>query len=778
VAPQVGVAVGVPPYAEPMTGWQQLWFGYAVSGPEGQDREQVLACTPGVLEDPVVERQLRRLCRYDADDSPAARRLGAPQSFGWVDDDELRFVFCRTPVLSSDRSATTVAAHILVGPRSAASALDILALFDSPTWWRGESLDASLRDSGGQLPEIAFEEFEATVREWQALQPRVTEDVLADLAEAVLSSAGTAPVVLPHLPRQAVATMVALARQVPALVDLVGFSSHELGPPQQWFDIVACASADARPEAPTVERVLARHGGPVLGAARLGDAQAMVSAVLPFVVARHGELDRSRRDLFFRAIDALVRRNQDGIAWLVNDPRSLLLLVSSSTGREVAAESLWGRIRPRWIQGNQALERWSDELRELGALTWRRRPPGVTQDAITDVWSELGALGHDAQDGFVRAFMDEALTGKRADVDPPGRLVAAALRSALDSRLAPDSTQRLVDLAAEHMDPDLLTSQVVPVGWRVRLAVTALQTGTLTREVLAAASARDRQLAQHLLGEDIDDDAVGAILGAVPPEEAAALLAAGIHTLGTARALRSLREVGRALGSARALSVLEALRSVVGLPLGPEDQEWVAGHFARAASAGAHDSRRPDPVTDLPWDLAKTLSSGTTAVWRRTAYLVRPRGDETRQSLLDQFELLLAQVADERERHAIATVGVATCLLTAYTADHVDEIIDVLGAGQGLDSSEQTSLLLTCAERMATAPRRTGIGAILVHIGRTSVRRRGLKRRAVLRDEHQVRAEALAARMTQHQWREVLRAAAGQDARCVQWVRGLKATSD
>lgn len=755
-----------------MTGWQQLWFGYAAAGLEGHDREQVVACTPGLLDDPAVEALARALCRYDIDESPAARRHGAAPSFGWTDDDELRFVFCRTPI--PEKGPGRFAAHILVGPRSAGVAADVLRLFDSPTWWRGEPLDAAVRESGGELPTITFEEFKAAVPVRRPRQPRVSEDDLAGLAEAVLSSAGTAPVVLPQLPARAVATMVALAHHVPSLADVVRFSTHEVGAARQWFDVVGSAGADSRPDDATVQRVLASHGGPQLGARLLGDVETMVAAVLPFVVARHGGLDRSRRDLFFRAIDALVHRNEDGIAWLANDPRSLLLLVSSTTGREVAAQSLWGHVRPRWVHGNQALDRWSDELRELGALTWRVRPTRASPDEISDVWSELAVVDAEAEIGFVRAFMHEALTGQLGEIDPPGRLVAGALRSALDSRLDPDVMRRLVDLAATHMDPELLTSQVVPVGWRVRMAVTALSAGTLSREVLAAASARDSQLAQQLLGEDIDDDAVGAILSAVPPEEAAALVAAGIHTLGTARALRSLREVGRALGSARALSVLEALRSVVDLPLGPEDEQWVAGHFARAVSAGAHNSKRPDPVSELPWDLARSLTSDAASTWRQAAFLVRPRRDQTRESLLEQFELLLTSVGDERERHAIATVGVAKCLLNAYTADHIAEIVDLLGTRQGLDASEVTSMLLTCAERLVPYPGRSAIGAILVHIGRTSVHRRGLKRKAVLLDEHQVRAEALAARLTQHQWREVLRHAEGQGPACETWVRGLK----
>jgi len=753
-----------------MSGWQQLWFGYAVSGMEGRDREQVVACTPGILDDPAVEQQLRRLCRYDADEADVTRRLGAAQSFGWIDDGDLRFIFCRTPVPSSDKTTSTVAAHLLVGSRTAASAQEILALFDSPSWWRGELLDPSVRNAGAELIEISLAELEQPLPPGGA-QQRVDEDVLAGLAEAILAGAGAKPVILHSHPHQAVATMAALARAVPALADIVSFSSHELGPAQQWFDVVASAGA-RRSDVAVPASVHQQRRARLPAAERLDEADRMVSAVLPFVVGRHGELDRSRRDLFFRAIDALVRGNEAGIAWLLHDPRSLLLLVSSRTGRAVAAESLWHTTRPRWVRGNQALGGWTEELRELGASTWRVRPPHAGADDITDAWTELAALGTAAADGFVRAYLSDVLAAEPVGVDPPGRLVASGLRAALDARLGPDVLTRLVDLAAQHVDPDLLTSPVVPVGWRVRLAISALSAGTLSRPVLGAASARDRQLAQHLLGEHLDDDTVGAILGAVPPDQAAALVAASIHTLGSARALRSLREVGRALGAARALSVLDALRSVVDLQLDAEDEQWVVGNLARAVIAGAHDPRRPDPVADLPWDLVKGLTTPDAAAWRQASFLVRPRGGEGRATLVEQFELLLSQLGDERQRHAIATVALDKCLQTAHTADHVAEITDLLGTRQGLDSSELISLLLTRAERMTAVPGRS-VGAILVHLGRSSLSRPWLQRRRSLPDGHQQRAEALAGRLTEYQWRDLLRHAEGHGPACAQWLRSL-----
>jgi hypothetical protein len=86
--------------------------------------------------------------------------------------------------------------------------------------------------------------------------------------------------------------------------------------------------------------------------------------------------------------------------------------------------------------------------------------------------------------------------------------------------------------------------------------------------------------------------------------------------------MQSLREIGRALGSAQTLHVVAALRSVIDLPLSCADEQWVAGHFRAAVSDGAHDASEPDPVTDLPWDLAAAFRCDVTSLWRQSATLL------------------------------------------------------------------------------------------------------------------------------------------------------------
>jgi hypothetical protein len=351
-------------------------------------------------------------------------------------------------------------------------------------------------------------------------------------------------------------------------------------------------------------------------------------------------------------------------------------------------------------------------------------------------------------------------------------MLAASIRAALDARLGPSAMRPLLQVAAEHVEADLLTNAVVPVVWRVRVATTAWAAGSLSREVLTAACARDPQLAQQLISEDSDHEVTEIVLGALHAQEAAALVAAGISTFGPARAMQSLREIGRALGSAQTLHVMAAVRSVIDLPLSCEDEQWVAGHFAAAVGAGAHDASSPDPVA-LPWDLAESMRCDVTWSWQQCAAVLGSGGHRIGADLVAAFELLLDGVDDQHDRHAVATVGAVVSVIGADTADTVGEVMDRLAARAGMTASERTSLLLTCAERVQGVPERTPLVAILVHIARTSTRRRGLKRRALLRDDFQLRAQALAGRLSRQDWVQVLRTAEGEEHASAQWLRGL-----
>lgn len=749
-------------YAVAMTGWRQLLLLLAESG-TGTVRDQVVASSPGLLDDPRVQRHLKAL-------SSAAGVCSEP-AYGWVDDEDLRFVFCRTPV-----TPATLAVHLLVAPRAVAGAAQVLGLYDSPSWWRGEPLTGAAPDRVAELPEISLRQFERPLTPLLT-QPPPPEEVIS-VVLAILDNAGNRPVLLYGGPDAAVATIAAVTQTLPALSDLVGFSTWEAGAAGERFDLLGRSGREADGSTPgTGNGVLQANAVSAANPASpetalLDEIDDMLTAALPDVVALDGTMDRVSRDQFFNAMAALVHR-PDRIPPSVDHPRCRPLLLAAASGRQLAARSLWTLPHPTWSDGHESSPRWSGELRELGTLSWRNRPPAATSAAIATVHGRVATLGEAAEEGFVQAFTDAALGAGLAGADPPASLLVAAFRAALDARLAPSAMRPLLQLAAEHVGSDLLTSAAVPVVWRVRVATTAWAAGSLSREVLSAACARDPQLAQQLISEDSDHEVTEIVLGALHAQEAAALVAAGISTLGAARAMQSLREIGRALGSAQTLHVMAAVCSVIDLPLSCEDEQWVADHFAAAVGDGAHDVSSPDPVADLPWDLAGSLRCDVTWSWQQSAAVLGSRRHRTGADLVAAFELLLDRVDDARDRHAVATVGAVAGVITADTADAVGEVMDRLAARAGMTAAERTSLLLTCAERVQGAPERTPLAAILVHIARTSTRRRRLKRRAVLRDDYQLRAQALARRLSQQEWVQVLRTVDGEEQASAQWLRGL-----
>jgi hypothetical protein len=179
-----------------------------------------------------VERHLKLL--------GAAAEVCTEPAYGWLDDDELRFIFCRTPVAAT----AELAVHLLVGPRSPARAARVLALYGSPTWWAGEPLPRGGRVGPVELPEISLRQFEPS-RGRAGAQPPSPEQLLG-VVQAVLRAAGSAPVLLHGDPDAAVATMAAVTQTLPTLTDLVGFSTWEPAETSEHYDVLGRAGRGSR----------------------------------------------------------------------------------------------------------------------------------------------------------------------------------------------------------------------------------------------------------------------------------------------------------------------------------------------------------------------------------------------------------------------------------------------------------------------------------------------------------------------------------------------------
>lgn|GEM_PF-5773516 len=123
-----------------MTGrLEQLIYGYG-AGLEQSPGAQIKAVSPGLSNLTLLSvHWARQLCiGYH----PPVCRPQAPVSFGWVDIDGLRYVFCRG--VSSGRAGRggTIAGHVVVGPPAAIDPAVVGGWYGSP-FWRLNNPDAS-----------------------------------------------------------------------------------------------------------------------------------------------------------------------------------------------------------------------------------------------------------------------------------------------------------------------------------------------------------------------------------------------------------------------------------------------------------------------------------------------------------------------------------------------------------------------------------------------------------------------------------------------------------
>ena len=210
---------------------EQLRYTWAKKGIEGLGRLQPVAASDGLYAGNHPERRLAlRLCRYDL---PSQMRdvQTAPVSYGWIDSGLQRFAFRRTYMGDDSFGRPGVfAAHILVGPIQALPSAQLLALFDSPSWWTGEEcpvgLASRVRLSDMELGPGMPAEAETSRRFLALLLARRGHLSVAVDAEELASAA------------------YLISLRVPDLFEQLSFSTHESGQSATWFDVVGEGGSD------------------------------------------------------------------------------------------------------------------------------------------------------------------------------------------------------------------------------------------------------------------------------------------------------------------------------------------------------------------------------------------------------------------------------------------------------------------------------------------------------------------------------------------------------
>lgn len=203
------------PYEQAVT-IEQLLYTWARSGLTGPNCFQPVASTDRLRQDSRLKDQVLRLCRYDM---PAgADPESAPVSYGWVDSGPLRFVFRRAAVAGLDafgRSGNFVA-HILVGAANELPTDEILAAWESPAWWRGETVDTDHR----RLSPAHLASFPSAVRP-SAPAPEITMALMIWL----LRRPGRLTLARP--PEEIMAASLQAALTLPSLSEGASLSTYE-----------------------------------------------------------------------------------------------------------------------------------------------------------------------------------------------------------------------------------------------------------------------------------------------------------------------------------------------------------------------------------------------------------------------------------------------------------------------------------------------------------------------------------------------------------------------
>jgi hypothetical protein len=215
-----------------MTRIEQFWYARPPDGTGRSPGYQVVAASSGLVGPRGFEvGAALDLCRYDP---PAGLRdlSRAPESFGWIDSEELRYCFRRIPLGVDELGRLGLfAAHILIGPPDLMPAAAIAARLGSPWWWSGDVPD------GADLPTLA----------------RIDEIPTGDLPQPAASAQRFVEALLRREPGRQVAVhadpaviaayVVATDRAVPGLMEHFTLSTHEGPQTAPWFDITGPAAA-------------------------------------------------------------------------------------------------------------------------------------------------------------------------------------------------------------------------------------------------------------------------------------------------------------------------------------------------------------------------------------------------------------------------------------------------------------------------------------------------------------------------------------------------------
>lgn len=573
-----------------MPGLEQYVYGWARTGVEGNNRLQVVATSAGWVKEDAYRRVAAQLANI------ASTQTSNLSSFGWVDRGGKRFVFHRVMTPGIAAGAPGLTAHVIAGDPGELPVSDVLGMYGSPRWWRGEPLDGvvlgAVRGADFLAPDLA---------------PPGQDVVATDAAIRLLMRQGR-PLVISSDPDRAHALLRAVGERIPSLLESLSFSTYESGPTMEWF----AAMGIADDQLPSDFAYLGQATDPdhPLSGALCEDLESMLRASLN--VARYGAVGKPRSQPPRQVVNLIweLAHNRLDLAELLRAKDTLAIVMATDFGAQAVASALWGNTQGSWPSISVLSEHVGPRIAMVATLAGRVCD-AEAQVSPGEVCSRFIRLTGSVPDDFFYSVVEQLGAGAAVPACDPtfGGLL---LEWAYHHGLRRHDTE--VDAVLGYVQPvadkshTFLQSERVPHEWRRTLYQRAVKAGSYPAQALSTLHQHFPDLASGVLWADVlSPDAVAEFFVRVGPS----LRDSVARQLAGTPSGRSLivQAAARMEAAKRHGLEVEVLRYLPARSLSPADTAIVGDLTWRAVERYLGGDLMHDPLDDWPWRLVDAPSA-------------------------------------------------------------------------------------------------------------------------------------------------------------------------
>jgi hypothetical protein len=650
---------------------EQLLFTWSESGLDGRAGFQRIAASAGFTDrgSPLTAAAIR-LCRYDRP-KRVVDPADAPVSYGWLDRDGIRLVFCRTYVgLDAWGRPGNFCAHIVAGPIDTLPVAHLARRFGSPFWWAGGPVER------GVLPLV-------TLAEITEMPPEPPGEALPEVVDRLLTDYGRRPVTVAAPPQAVVGLASWLATALPGVFGGCAVSTYESVEPVGAFDLVGTLPGVAYPGSAVVTWLPAGHPvgrcaalivsddrpdrelvGLALDAARAGDGTVPVNRLVS-VLDVYARLTSGEPAVLPELLPLLADRTSAGPTLALATPAGAMPVLDTVTeglldGNLALATAL---DRSSGTQTRVALGRLA---RRLGARVAAVGRPGL----IPTVLRLAEVIGSDVADEFIADLL------RRAVADPE---LLATVDPATCVRLLESCSDEHTDVVEQLLIGAMVTYATVasanlPVEWRADVVAGALRHGHGTTAEVARLLTIDAELARHVALRMPDEGTLTRLSDAVDDRRAATLAPDLATALGPEPAAHLLGRVAARLPGNERLHFVRRHAPGPGVPL----PTWWRPIVRAAVEAAVRDA-----LISLAWPVGVVFHETTrglvtrvggpfAAAWAQVLRLCGTRGDDV--SAMQQC-VRRGGVLDVEDRELVFDLVLTACINTGMRWSDVYAVV-------------------------------------------------------------------------------------------------------